>query len=141
MFMALRYLVKKINHFVKFETLHLKSNKSERGQAEIKIKFETNLLLQKISADDYILLFDENGAKMDSLSFSKSIDKAQQSGKKRGVLIIGGAYGIGDQIQKKANQVVNLSMLTMNHLVAETVVLEQFYRAQTILNRIPYHNI
>lgn len=133
--------MKKINHFVKFETLHLKSNKSERGQAEIKIKFETNLLLQKISADDYILLFDENGAKMDSLSFSKSIDKAQQSGKKRGVLIIGGAYGIGDQIQKKANQVVNLSMLTMNHLVAETVVLEQFYRAQTILNRIPYHNI
>lgn len=131
----------KINHFVKFDTAHLKSNKVSRDQAAIKIKFEEEKILEKLTSDDYIILFDSKGKVTDSLAFSKLVEKAEQSGKKRAVLIIGGAYGISDVIKSKAHQKISLSEMTMNHLVAEVVVLEQLYRAFTILNRIPYHNI
>ena len=132
--------LKKINHFINFETLHLKTNKADRDQAAIKIKFEETSLLEKLSSDDYLIVFDEKGKKHDSISFSKVIDKAAQSGKKRVVLIIGGAFGLSDAVKNKAMITISLSDLVMNHLVAELVVLEQLYRAQTILNRIPYHN-
>ena len=132
--------LKKINYFINFETIHLKTNKADREQADIKIKFEEARLFEKLTSEDYIIVFDEKGKKHDSVSFSKLIDKAGQSGKKRGVLILGGAYGLSDAVKNKATQTISLSDLTMNHLVAELVVLEQLYRAQTILNRIPYHN-
>ena len=133
--------LKKINHSVKFEIVHLKSNKMDREQAEQKIKFEEAKLLEKLSSDDYVILFDEKGKKFESIEFSKIIEQVSQSGKKRGVLIIGGAYGISENIKKRASISVSLASFTMNHLVAEIVVLEQFYRAHTIINRIPYHNI
>lgn len=133
--------IKKINHYAKFELIHLKTNKSDREQAAIKIKFEEDSLLQKLTMDDFVILFDEKGQKHNSISFSKLLTKAQDSGKKRGVFVIGGAYGVSDAIKKRASVTVTLSDLTMNHLVAETVVLEQVYRAFTIINRIPYHNV
>lgn len=133
--------IKKINHYAKFEVTHLKTNKSDRDQASLKIKFEEDGLMQKLTNDDFVILFDEKGQKHDSISFSKLISKAQDSGKKRGVFIIGGAFGVSDIIKKRAAVTVTLSDMVMNHLVAETVVLEQVYRAFTIINRIPYHNI
>lgn len=132
---------KKINHYTKFEINHLKTNKSDREQASLKIKFEEDVLTQKLSSDDFVILFDEKGQKLDSIEFSKLLEKAQSSGKKRGVFIIGGAYGVSDLIKKSAAVKINLSAFTMNHLIAEAVVLEQIYRAFTIINRIPYHNI
>lgn len=132
---------KKIKPFVHFEIQHLKTIKADRHESELKKNFEEKVLLEKISKDDFIILFDEKAKKFDSLSFAKLVEKTQSSGKKRGVLIVGGAYGVSDNFKKKAQATVCLSDLTMNHLVAEAVALEQFYRAQTIINRIPYHNI
>jgi 23S rRNA (pseudouridine1915-N3)-methyltransferase len=54
--------------------------------------------------------------------------------------LIGGAFGVSDEVRQKSHRVISLSELTMNHLVAESVLLEQIYRSYTILNRIPYHN-
>lgn len=132
---------KKIKPFAPFEVIHLKTLKSDRDEAEQKKKFEEKVLLEKITQDDFVILLDEKGKKLDSLAFAQLIQKTSESGKKRGVFIIGGAFGVTDTIKKRAHQTLCLSDMVMNHLVAETVLLEQFYRAQTILNRIPYHNI
>lgn len=132
---------KKISHFVKFEIIHLKTKNVDRDQADLKVKFEETVLLEKLSSDDYIIVFDEKGNQYDSTEFAKLVTKAEESAKKRCVLIIGGAFGLGEKLKQKAHVSISLSKMVMNHLVAETVVLEQFYRAQTIINRIPYHNI
>lgn len=133
--------IKKINYFIQFQKISLKTNKSERDQAEIKLKIEAQELLKKLSSDDYIILFDEKGKTPDSIEFSKIIDKSINSGKKRLVFVIGGAYGVSEEIKQKAHLKISLSSMVMNHLVAETVALEQIYRAMTILKRIPYHNV
>ena len=132
--------LKKINHFIDFDIQHLKTIQVDRAQAAQKIKYEESILLEKLKDDDYIIVFDENGKDFDSIKFAEMLQKAQASGKKRGVFLIGGAFGLSLVIKKKAQVTVSLSSLVMNHLIAETVILEQIYRAHTILNRIPYHN-
>lgn len=132
--------LKKIKPYAVLEIGHLKTLKADRDEAALKINFESKVLLEKLTSDDYIVLFDEKGKKYSSLEFSALINSVHESGKKRGVFIVGGAFGVSEQIKKKSHKMVCLSEMTMNHLVAEVVLLEQFYRALTIINRIPYHN-
>lgn len=139
--LAVKTYVKKINPFIDFEITSLKSAKSDRDDAQSKKKQESTDLLKKITNDDYVFLFDEAGKDFDSAAFSKQIEASLMSGKKRMVFIIGGAYGVSDEIKSRAQVKVALSKMVMNHLVAETVALEQIYRSFTIIKRIPYHNI
>lgn len=131
---------KKIRPYASLEVLHLKTLKADRDDAELKKKFEAKILLERLSDDDFVILLDEKGKKLGSLEFSKLIDSVLASGKKRGVFVVGGAYGVNEEIKKRCQKLICLSDMTMNHLVAEVMLLEQFYRALTILNRIPYHN-
>lgn len=133
--------LKKIKPFIGFEIKHLKTIKVDRDEAELKRRHEEKQLLIELTKDDYVILLDEKGKKIDSIGFAKIIQSTNESGKKRGVLIIGGAFGVSDQIKARADKSICLSDMTMNHLVAETVLLEQFYRSLTIINRIPYHNV
>ncbi len=131
----------KINHFCDFEVIHLKTISVDRDQSQEKIQFEEKALLKKLTNDDYIILCDERGKKFDSIQFADQHVRAQQSGKKRIVFIVGGAFGVSADIRAKAHLTISLSTMVMNHLVAESVLLEQIYRSFTIQNRIPYHNI
>jgi len=137
---AVLVYTKKIKPFVDFEVTHLKTLKEARDDFGKKKKFEEQELLSKITQDDFFILFDEKGKDLNSLEFSAQLSKAMSGGKKRVVFVIGGAFGVSDVIKSKAHLKVSLSKMVMNHLVAETVVLEQIYRALTIQNRIPYHN-
>lgn len=132
---------KKISHFCDFEIVHLKTIAVDRDQFLEKTQFEEKALIKKLTSDDYIILCDERGKKFDSVQFADQHLKAQQSGKKRIVFVIGGAFGVSADIRAKAHLTISLSTMVMNHLVAETVLLEQIYRSFTIQNRIPYHNI
>lgn len=132
--------LKKIKPYAQFEVFHLKTLKADRDESELKKNFEAKALSEKLTNDDYIILLDEKGKKMDSLEFAKLVTSINESGKKRGVFIIGGAFGVSDDIKKRAQKTICLSDMVMNHLVAEVVIMEQFYRALTIINRIPYHN-
>lgn len=137
---AEKVYLKKIKPYAALEITHLKTLKADRDEAKLKINFESKLLLEKLTSDDYIILLDEKGKKFSSMEFSALINSVQESGKKRGVLIVGGAFGVSEEIKKKSIKMVCLSEMTMNHLVAEIMLLEQMYRALTIINRIPYHN-
>ncbi len=132
---------KKISHYAEFDIQSLKTMKHGRDEATLKKEYEESELFKKLTPDDYVILFDENGKTFKSEEFAEQISKAENSGKKRIVYIVGGAYGVTDNIKQRAHVKISLSSMVMNHLVAETVVLEQIYRAYTIKNRIPYHNI
>ncbi len=132
--------LKKIKPYCALEVNHLKTIHVEREDQILKLRHEEKVLLEKLTSDDFVILFDVLGKKMTSEQFAESLQKATNSGKKRIVYIVGGAYGVSEEIKKRAQLKVSLSDLTMNHLIAEAVALEQIYRGYTILNRIPYHN-
>ena len=126
---------------MKIEIQNLKPKKSSRDDAEYKRNEESKLLLEHLQTDDFIILFDEKGKSFDSIEFSKKIENALGCSKKRLIFIIGGAYGVNEEIKKRADLKVSLSVMTMNHIMAQVVSLEQIYRAFTIIKNIPYHNI
>lgn len=68
------------------------------------------------------------------------IEQIQNSGKKRSVFVIGGAFGVDETVKARAQKTICLSSMVLNHLVAKVVVLEQIYRSFTILGHLPYHN-
>lgn len=130
----------KINHFHKFELVQLKSAKKSREDSLNKKKEESEMLLKNVKEDDYVILFDEKGTALDSKQFSEMIRKLQLSGTKRINFVIGGAFGVDEQVKKRAQKTVKVSDFVLNHHVAMTVALEQIYRAFAIIHNKPYHN-
>ena len=132
---------KKIAHFINFEIKALKTKAAPRDSNERKLQFEEARLLAELDSRDEVWVFDEKGKSPgDSLQFAKEFQRAIGSGKTRVVFVIGGAYGLGSEVKKRAERVFSLSGLTMNHLLAQVMVLEQVYRACTLWKGIPYHN-
>jgi len=130
----------KIKRFCDFEIVKIKSPSVARENKDYKIVEESKLIFSKIKPEDTLVLFDEGGKLMDSISFAQNIKKIQESNPKRIVFLIGGAFGVSEEIKKRANQKLSLSKMVMNHHVALTVAMEQLYRSLTILKGIPYHN-
>ncbi len=130
----------KIARFCDFELIRIKSPPLARGQKEQKIQEEAKSILSKLKDQDHLILFDERGKTSDSLDFSKQFQTAMDSNPKRIVFLIGGAFGVSDKVQDRANKKIALSKMVMNHHVALVAALEQIYRAFTIQNGIPYHN-
>lgn len=131
---------KKIKPFIPFEILELKPKKAGRDDAAEKKRAESESVLGALKPDDYVVVFDERGETLSSRQFAGKIEKILGSSKKRAVFIIGGAYGLSDEVLKRAQLRIRLSDLVFNHLIARTVALEQIYRGFTIIKNLPYHN-
>lgn len=134
---------KKINQHFLFEHLELKTPKRERDHSDLKKKLEADLVLKVLKPDDYVVLMDEGGRSLSSVAFSQWLEKdvMMNSASKRVVFIIGGAYGVSDEVKKRARLKLQMGPWTFNHFVAQAVLLEQIYRALTLIKGIPYHNI
>ena len=138
---ALEEYHKKIAGFCKFELEEIKSKSHPRNKSNEKSKEEGQQILKKIDKADFVVAFDENGARFrDSEEFSAKLQGWLELGKSRIVFVLGGAYGLSDEVKERANALVSLSQLTMNHHVARVVALEQIYRSFTLAKGIPYHN-
>lgn len=95
--------------------------------------------LSKIGASDFFIVLDERGKQFDSAGFAKFISGHMSRGTKRMVMFIGGPDGAGDKIKKRANEIISLSKMTFPHELFQTVLLEQIYRACTIIRGEAYH--
>ena len=138
---AAREFEKKIQRIIPFEVRALRSKSVPRDKAQYKIVEEEKLLLKEVCDEDLVYIFDEKGKSFDdSVALSRVFIQAFESGKQRVVFIVGGAFGLGPAIKERSDRSMSLSGLTMNHLVAKVVALEQIYRSLTIWRGIPYHN-
>jgi len=83
----------------------------------------------------YVLL-DEKGETLDSAAFSRFIGKQGMSV----TFLLGGAYGVSDDVKAKAQKKIALSAMTFTHEMSRLVLLEQLYRSFTILQKKGYHH-
>lgn len=100
---------------------------------------ENDAILKKIPKDAFVIALDEKGKTISSRDFAKSIDKWQTAGHSHIVFIIGGADGLTKAVKDKANFQLSFGAMTYPHLMVRVMILEQLYRAFTILNNHPYH--
>lgn len=131
---------KKINYFHTFEIKRVKGPKIKRESSEAKREADSQAIIKALEQSDFVILLDENGMDLDSLGFSKKLGQCIDQSAKKIVFVIGGPYGADEELKKRAKLKISLSPMTMNHWVAQVVLVEQIYRAMTILKGLPYHN-
>lgn len=101
---------------------------------------EGERVLKQVSPQAVLVVLDERGEQMDSRQFADFIGKHRDSGTPELAFAIGGAYGFSDEVRRRAGKVLALSAMTFTHQMVRPFLLEQIYRACTILNNEPYHH-
>ena len=96
---------------------------------------ESETILKRLDANDYVLLLDERGVMITSEVFSSELQNQNV------VIIIGGAFGVDDNLRRRADKVVALSGMVFPHQLVRLILIEQIYRAQAIVTGHPYHHI
>ncbi|MBX3279648.1 MAG: 23S rRNA (pseudouridine(1915)-N(3))-methyltransferase RlmH [Acidobacteria bacterium] len=112
---------------------------SASGDERRVIAAESAGLLAAVDRDDYVVLLDEAGREMASEELAAFIDARRQSGVKRLAFVIGGFAGTGNDVKRRADMHWSLTRLTLTHELARVVLVEQLYRAYTLLAGLPYH--
>ncbi|SDL46431.1 23S rRNA (pseudouridine(1915)-N(3))-methyltransferase RlmH [Kriegella aquimaris] len=131
----------RLKHYIKFELEIIPDIRNVKNLSEIQQKTkEGELILKKLSPTDVLILLDENGKQLTSVDFSEYLQKKMNSGMKQLVFVIGGPYGFSDAIYQKAQGKISLSKMTFSHQMVRLFVVEQLYRAFTILKNEPYHH-
>ena len=120
---AINEYSKRIKYFVNFKFIEVKSLKLEHIK-----KFKNK----------FIFALDEEGELLNSLEFANKIRDFMEDNLDI-VFIVGDANGLPSDVIKNSNMVLSLSKLTLPHLLARVVLIEQLYRSFSIINNTPYH--
>lgn len=131
----------RLKHYINFqlEVIPDIKNVKNLSQQQQKEK-EGELILKKLAPTDQLVLLDEKGKEFRSIEFSSFLQKKMNSGIKQLVFVIGGPYGFSETVYKKAQGKISLSKMTFSHQMIRLFVVEQIYRAFTILKNEPYHH-
>ena len=100
---------------------------------------ESGRILSRLNGYDYVILLDERGKLLDSPGLSDLLVERLNSSQKI-ALIIGGAYGVNEEVRDKAHLVWSLSPLVLPHQLVRLVLTEQIYRAGEIARGGQYHH-
>jgi 23S rRNA (pseudouridine1915-N3)-methyltransferase len=111
---------------------------SQRASVEERMAEESEALLASMPGAD-LVVFDERGKALSSLQFAKLIETRLAGGVGDLAFLVGGPDGHGAAMRKKASVVIALGSMTWPHRLVRVMVLEQIYRAVTILVKHPYH--
>ncbi len=96
-------------------------------------------LLAKISADEYTVALDSRGQQLSSEQIADFFQTRTVRGISKFAFVIGGPLGLSLQVLKKAGMVLSLSKMTLPHELSKVILLEQIYRAFSILRNEKYH--
>lgn len=93
-----------------------------------------------LKKEDYVVLLDEKGKELKSEAFAELIENRMVDSVRRMVFIIGGAYGASKEVEERANYVWKLSALVFPHMLVRVILVEQLYRALSIIKGEKYHH-
>lgn len=102
--------------------------------------FESKSLLEAIDPVDYVIVLDERGKMLNSPKLAELIGERALNGAKKIHFVIGGAFGVNDELRKRADLVWQLSQLVFPHQLVRLILAEQVYRACSILRNEKYHH-
>ncbi|MCB0529065.1 MAG: 23S rRNA (pseudouridine(1915)-N(3))-methyltransferase RlmH [Lewinellaceae bacterium] len=131
---------KRIKNYLPFSFSILPDIKPRVGDGQRLKQEEGKMLLSKINADDYLVLLDERGREYASTELAAWMERRLSASHRRIIFLIGGAFGFSPEVYERANEQLSLSKLTFSHQMVRLFMLEQLYRAMTILKNEPYHN-
>lgn len=126
---------KRLQKFASVEIIEI--NQCKIDDEKLSKKQEGNCILDKIQG--YSILLDVSAQQMSSNDFAKKIEKIAVEGNSNITFIIGGSFGVSDEIRQKVNYRLSFSQMTFPHQLFRVMLLEQIYRAFSINANMPYH--
>ena len=132
------FYLKQLPKNIKVDFVDLKSQQNPNYSNKEVIDKESQLIKSKISDKDFVIAWDSSGEQISSEAFSKLIFKHREINNNIS-FIIGGSFGLSSNILKRSNQILSASLFTFPHKLFKLIIVEQIYRAHTIINNMPYH--
>ena len=127
----------RLKHYCKYSIKELKEVKSKNSK-DLKNQ-EGQLFLSHIEQTDHLILLDETGEQQQSRKLAQGIQNYMNRSQNI-VFLIGGAQGVSQEVFDRSNTILSLSKMTLTHDMARILLLEQVYRAHTIIRGEKYHN-
>lgn len=132
--------LKRLSNYVKVEIIEVAEEKVDKNSnINLILEKEYQKVVKKISEVDYIILLDLHGEAIDSLKFASFIEKKMIYGTTKLTFVIGGSYGVAENLRERADYAISLSKLTFTHQFTRIILLEQIYRSFKIINHETYH--
>ena len=125
--------LKRLSYFVKCEIIELKD-----PAAGDSIETEGNRIISSLNPSTFVCLLDVKGRSVTSEELAAQVENWQNGSIKEISFVIGGAAGVSSAVAARADFRLSLSFLTFTHEMARVVLLEQLYRAHTIIRGFPY---
>ncbi len=132
------FYLKQLPKNIKVDFVDLKSQQNPNYSNKEVIEKESQLINSKISDEDFVIAWDSNGEQISSEAFSKLILKHREINNNIS-FIVGGSFGLSSNILNRSNQILSASLFTFPHKLFRLIIVEQIYRAHTIINNMPYH--
>jgi 23S rRNA (pseudouridine1915-N3)-methyltransferase len=128
--------LKRLSHFVRCEISEFRE--SPASEKSVGIDKDSKRISDGLREGAVNVLLDPAGAEWTSPQLAKEIQRWQDSGTKEVNFIIGGPNGVSAELLKRVSKRWSLSRLTLTHEMSRVVLLEQLYRAYTIIHGLPY---
>lgn len=132
---AIKEYEKRLTRYTKLEIIEI--NDESLKEKEKCLDIEGEKILKNIKDKDYVITLEIEGEMVDSVEFSKKIDIL--SSQHNITFIIGGSYGISNQVKKRRDHAISFSKMTFPHQLFRIFLLEQIYRGYKIKNNESYH--
>lgn len=126
----------RLERFVRCEVKEVRESPARDARAGI--EDEGKRIIGGLHSEALTILLDVEGRELSSHELASEIEKLQNNGTKEIEFVIGGANGVSAATAKRAKTKWSLSRFTLTHEMARVVLLEQLYRAYTIINGLPY---
>jgi len=136
---AAAHYLERLKHWRHIHEQVIKDADAGLPEAE-RIRLEGQRLLQAVRADDYLICLDERGKSMTSPDFAAFLTEVSENASLTPCFMLGGAFGLAGTVRSQARFVLSLGPMTLPHELARVVLLEQVYRAESILRKTPYHH-
>ncbi len=129
----------RIRRYADLNLLPVPEERVEAHKKDYLLKQEGRRIREKLRPGGFAVALDEKGKLISSPAFADSIVGWSRSGSREISFLMGGPYGLEKELKKEADLLLALSPMTLAHGLARIVLLEQIYRAFTLLRGEPYH--
>lgn len=134
-----KFLIEGVSEYLKRIKIYAKIEVKEILECKT-VEEEGKKLLAQVPKESFVIVLDVGGEELNSEEFAKKLDELTLRGKSNITFIIGGAFGISEEVRNVANFRLSLSKMTFTHQMARFLIVEQIYRAFKINRGENYHH-
>ena len=131
---------KRIGRYTQLEDIFVKDAPADSiKNVRTVMDLEAKSILSKINENEFTIALDRQGKQLSSQEFAKFFNSKMLHGTNKITFVVGGALGLSETFRKEADFILSFSKMTLPHELSKVVLLEQIYRAFSILKGGKYH--